>query len=118
MLGPDAIRRIADRGGVIGLILARHQLNDADANPDPDSPAGTAPTVRRHIDAIRECLGAATNDHVGIGSDLDGFIKPTMAGIETAADLERLEQPLRDAYEDADSILHGNALRVARWALG
>jgi microsomal dipeptidase-like Zn-dependent dipeptidase len=118
MLGPDAIRRIADRGGVIGLILARHQLNDADVNPDPDAPAGTAPTVRRHIDAIRECLGAATNDHVAIGSDLDGFIKPTMAGIENAADLKRLEQPLRDAYEDADSILHGNALRVARWALG
>ena len=41
-----------------------------------------------------------------------------MAGIETAADLKRLEQPLCDAYEDADAILHCNALRVARWALG
>ena len=47
MVSPDAIGRIAARGGVIGLIMARHQLNDGDVNPDPDALAGTAPTVRR-----------------------------------------------------------------------
>jgi microsomal dipeptidase-like Zn-dependent dipeptidase len=118
MLSPETIRRIAARGGVIGLIMARHQLNDGDVNPDEDDPRQTPKVVIRHIDAIREALGAATNDHVAIGSDLDGFIKPTMAGIETVADLASFEAPLRAAYGDADAILSGNALRVARWALG
>ncbi len=118
MLSDATIRRIADRGGVIGLIMAQHQLNDGDVNPDPDDPRNTAPAAIRHIDAIRTALGAATNDHVAIGSDLDGFIKPTMAGIETVADLASFEAPLRAAYPDADSILAGNSLRVARWALG
>jgi microsomal dipeptidase-like Zn-dependent dipeptidase len=118
MLSPATIRRIAARGGVIGLIMARHQLNDGDVNPHPDDPRATPPVILRHIDAIRDALGAATNDHVAIGSDLDGFIKPTMAGIETVADLASFEAPLRAAYADADAILSGNALRVARWALG
>jgi microsomal dipeptidase-like Zn-dependent dipeptidase len=118
MLSAETIRRIATRGGVIGLIMARHQLNDGDVNPDEDDPKQTPKVVIRHIDAIRDALGAATNEHVAIGSDLDGFIKPTMAGIETVADLATLEEPLRAAYPDADAILSGNALRVARWALG
>jgi microsomal dipeptidase-like Zn-dependent dipeptidase len=118
MLSPETIRRIAARGGVIGLIMAQHQLNDGDINPDPDDPRNTPGVVIRHIDAIRAVLGAATNDHVAIGSDLDGFVKPTMAGIETVADLASFEEPLRAAYGDADAILNGNALRVARWALG
>jgi microsomal dipeptidase-like Zn-dependent dipeptidase len=119
MLSPQTIKRIAARGGVIGLIMARHQLNDGDVDPRPDDPAATPPVLTRHIDAIRECLGAATDDHVAIGSDLDGFIKPTMAGIETVADLATLEAPLREAYpESAAAILSDNALRVARWALG
>ena len=118
MLSPATIRQIAARGGVIGLIMARHQLDDGGVNPDPDDPAATPAVLRRHIDAIRETLGTAANDHVAIGSDLDGFIKPTMAGIETAANLRSLEAPLRAAYADAEAILSGNALRVARWALG
>jgi microsomal dipeptidase-like Zn-dependent dipeptidase len=118
MLSPDTVHRIAARGGVIGLIMARHQLNDGDVNPHPKDPKATPGVLIRHIDAIRKSLGAATNEHVAIGSDLDGFIKPTMAGIETAADLASLEEPLRDAYDDAEAILSGNALRVARWALG
>jgi microsomal dipeptidase-like Zn-dependent dipeptidase len=118
MLSPATVRRIAARGGVIGLIMARHQLNDGDVNPHPDDLEATPGVLIRHIDAIRKSLGATTNDHVAIGSDLDGFIKPTMAGIETAADLASLEEPLREAYDDAEAILSGNALRVARWALG
>jgi microsomal dipeptidase-like Zn-dependent dipeptidase len=118
MLSPETIRKIAARGGVVGLIMAQHQLNDGDINPDDDDPRNTAPVVMRHIDAIRKALGATTNEHVAIGSDLDGFIKPTMKGIETVADLASFDAPLRAAYPDADAILSGNAVRVARWALG
>lgn len=119
MLAPKTIRQIARRGGVIGLILARHQLNDNAGVANPDDPAETAPLLQRHIDAIRSHVPGHTNAHVAIGSDLDGFIKPTVAGIETAADLATLVAPLREAYgDDAEMILSGNAMGVARKALG
>lgn len=118
MLRPRTIRRIAARGGVIGLILARHQLNENAEVADPDDPKETPAVLRRHIDAIRLQVPGHTNRHVAIGSDLDGFIKPTVAGIETAGDLGTLVAPLQEAYgEDAEMILSGNAMRVARKAL-
>ena len=119
MLTPERIRRIALRGGVIGLILARHQLNEEAGVVDPDDPAETPKVLRAHIDEIRRHVPSHTNAHVGIGSDLDGFIKPTVAGIDTAGDLATLEAPLRQAYgDDAEMILSGNALNVAKAALG
>ena len=94
---------------MVGLILARHQLQDGRA--DGEGIEHTVETVRAHVDKIREVSGS--NHHVGIGSDLDGFIKPTMSGVESAEDLAKLEQALRVAYpDDADAILSGNALRV------
>jgi microsomal dipeptidase-like Zn-dependent dipeptidase len=70
-----------------------------------------------HIDAI--CRAAsASHKHVGIGSDLDGFIKPTMSCIESVADFVHLRGPLTEAYpDDVDAILGGNAERVLRKAL-
>jgi microsomal dipeptidase-like Zn-dependent dipeptidase len=109
MLTAESIRQIARRGGVIGLILARHQLQDG--RGDGEGIDHTVETVRAHVDKIREITGS--NDHVGIGSDLDGFIKPTMSGIEAADDLAKLEDALRRAYPDAaDAILWQNASRV------
>ena len=57
---------------------------------------------------------------MGIGSDLDGFIKPTLAGVETAEDMCKLEVALADRYgpASADQICSGNALRMLydyRW---
>jgi membrane dipeptidase len=119
MLSPATIRRIARRGGVIGLILARHQINDAAGVVETEDPAETPKALIRHIDAIRAHVPTHTNAHVALGSDLDGFIKPTVAGIETAGDLAMLEAPLREAYgDDAERILAGNALDVVRTALG
>jgi membrane dipeptidase len=114
MLERDTVERIAARGGVIGLILARHQLQDG--RHDGEGIAHTIETIRAHIDHIYDITH--THDHVGIGSDLDGFIKPTMSCIERAADMARLELPLRAAYPaDAEAILFGNAHRVVRQAL-
>jgi microsomal dipeptidase-like Zn-dependent dipeptidase len=119
MLTPERIRRIAARDGVIGLILARAQLNDGAGVVKPDDPAETPKVLKAHIDEIRRHVPDHTNAHVGIGSDLDGFIKPPVAGIETAGDLATLEEPLRQAYgDDAEMILSGNALNVVKKALG
>jgi microsomal dipeptidase-like Zn-dependent dipeptidase len=109
MLDPATIKEISRRNGVIGLILARHQLQDGRA--DGDGIDHTVETICAHVDKIREVTGS--NDHVGIGSDLDGFIKPTMSAMESAEDLAKLEDALRREYPvDADAILSGNAVRV------
>lgn len=114
MLDRATIERIAARDGVVGLILARHQLQDG--RTDGEGIEHTLATIRAHVDRIHEITGS--HAHTAIGSDLDGFIKPTMSAVETAPDLAALERPLEEVYpEDADAILSGNALRVVRRAL-
>jgi microsomal dipeptidase-like Zn-dependent dipeptidase len=117
MLSPATIRRIAARGGVIGLIFAQHQLNEKAGVEDPDDLRGSIGVIRNHVEQIRRCSGSY--DHVAIGSDLDGFIEPTLAGIETARDLRQLVVPLEEELgADARKLLSGNAIRVAEAALG
>lgn len=109
-----AVRRIAARDGVIGLILARHQLQDGLS--DGDRLDHTIKTMRAHIERIREIAGS--NAHVGIGSDLDGFIKPTMSEVERAEDLAKVDDALHAAYpDDGEAITSGNAVRVLRRVL-
>ena len=100
------IAKIAARGGVVGLILAQHQLNDGLRRTNTKTLPQTMDVIDRHIAAI----GA---DHVALGSDLDGFIKPTMGGVESAADLKPFAAMLRARHpEVAEKILAQNALRV------
>jgi membrane dipeptidase len=100
------IVRIAARGGIVGLILAQHQINDGLRRSDTRTLAESVEILARHIDAIGP-------QHVALGSDLDGFIKPTLGGIETAADLAPLAAALRARYPgEAELILEGNARRV------
>jgi microsomal dipeptidase-like Zn-dependent dipeptidase len=116
-LSEETVRRIAERDGVIGLILAQHQLNDGIRDEDTKELSETVEVLRRHIDAIAAAAGSPA--HVGIGSDFDGFIKPTAGGLEKIADLALLRDPLAELYPaDVDAILAGNALRVLRRVLG
>jgi microsomal dipeptidase-like Zn-dependent dipeptidase len=108
------VARIAARGGVIGLIFAQHQITDGLQRADTKTLDESIAILARHIDAIGP-------QHVALGSDLDGFIKPTLGGIETAADLKPLAAALRARYpEQAEAMLEGNARRVieARFATG
>ena len=68
----------------------------------------------RHIDRIREITGS--HRHTAIGTDFDGFIKPTLPGLEDAGDMHRLEDALNDRYgaDDAELIASANVLRLAR----
>jgi microsomal dipeptidase-like Zn-dependent dipeptidase len=122
MLDRPVLERIAARDGVVGLIFAQHQLYDG----------LSAGTLRRHGLRVRkgkrfdesfevlchhiDCIGDATGSHrhTAIGSDFDGFIKPTLAGLQDMRDMERLEERLRERYgdEDAERICSGNALRL------
>ena len=116
-LAEDTLRRIAARGGVVGLILAQHQLNDGVRKKPTKRLEESIEVICRHIDRIEEIAGPG---HVGLGTDLDGFIKPTMAGLETATDLAKLRDPLVARYRDeakVDAFLYGNARRVVERAL-
>jgi microsomal dipeptidase-like Zn-dependent dipeptidase len=105
------VRRIAARGGLMGLILARHQAADGLARPH--SLEDSIALLCRHIDRLRELTGS--HHHTAIGTDLDGFIKPTISGLEDAGRLPLLERALRERYgADADLITSENALRVLR----
>jgi microsomal dipeptidase-like Zn-dependent dipeptidase len=115
-LTAETVQRVVARDGVVGLILAQHQLNDGLRGDDAKTLPETVEVLRRHIDAIREAAGS--HAHVGIGSDFDGFIKPTAGGLERIEDLKQLRDPLAELYpDDVDAILSGNALRVLRRVL-
>jgi microsomal dipeptidase-like Zn-dependent dipeptidase len=112
MLDAPTIERIAERRGVVGLIMAQHQLNDGIRKKERRFEDSFA-VICKHIDKFHEITGS--HEHVAIGSDLDGFVKPMMGGLETPADLRRLEERLAARYgDDAELITSGNAIRVLR----
>lgn len=113
----QTVREIQRREGVIGLIMAQHQLNDGIRKRETKSLADSLEVIYRHIDKIANITD--DHQHVALGSDFDGFIKPTMGGLENMAAIKDLERELRVKYPaDADAITSGNVLRVLRkvWA--
>jgi microsomal dipeptidase-like Zn-dependent dipeptidase len=116
-LTEETVRRIGERDGVVGLILAQHQLNDGVRKRRTRRLEESIDVICRHIDRIEEVAGPG---HVALGTDLDGFVKPTMGGIETAADLAKLRRPLLEKYHDdakVEAFLYGNARDVIHRAL-
>jgi microsomal dipeptidase-like Zn-dependent dipeptidase len=104
-LSAETAKRIQERGGLIGLITAQHQLGST------QDAAESQAVVGKHLEAIT----ALGNGHeaTAIGSDLDGFVKPTLKGLDRASDLQVLEQWIREAQPaNAEKILYGNARRV------
>ncbi len=109
-LADGTARKIAERGGVIGLIGAQHQLGDARSEVE------SASLVKAHLDAIGTAVGGASSV-AALGTDIDGFIKPTLEGFEKAEDFAKLETWVRNAGQsDPEAILHGNAERVIKAA--
>jgi microsomal dipeptidase-like Zn-dependent dipeptidase len=118
MLDSAAIERIAARQGVVGLIFADHQILDGLRRRHTESFDDSFEILARHIDRIAEITGS--HRHTAIGSDLDGFIKPTLAGLQTMADMKPLGQALTARYgaADAELLASGNALRLLRAGWG
>lgn len=109
-LSAETARKIAEREGVIGLIGAQHQLGDTSASD------GSAALIKKHLDAIGAAVGDASSV-AALGTDIDGFIKPTLVGFERAEDFASLEKWVRQSGQtDPEAILHGNAERVIRAA--
>jgi microsomal dipeptidase-like Zn-dependent dipeptidase len=104
-LSAATAERIHARGGLIGLITAQHQIGTTCTRK------GARKAVRRHMDAIRDACGNHTA--TALGTDIDGFIKPTLKGFQTAADYAVLAEWVEeDQGADAKAILHDNARGV------
>src|SRR5687768_2209448 len=111
------IRAIAERGGVIGVVLYDRFL----LPPDELAHRRAAwSDVVRHIDHICQLTGECA--HAGIGSDLDGGFgrEHVPEELETIADLPELAAALSDAgYAEPDiaRIMGGNWLEFFRRSL-
>ena len=118
-ISDEQIRLVAERGGVIGIVIDNWMLKSG-WRQNPDRSRVSLETVADHIDHICQLSGSA--HHVGIGSDLDGgYGSEQIPGdINTIADLVKLEPVLRSrGYNDTDinGVMHGNFLRFFRDAL-
>ncbi len=117
-LDEQTVKLIAGRDGVIGLIFAQHQLNDGLRRTKTKTFEDSFEVICSHLDRIAEITGS--HRHTAIGSDFDGFIKPTLGGLESMTDMAGLEAALRERYGagDAELICAENALRVLRAGWG
>jgi len=108
----ETIKAVAARGGVLGCILCEHFMTSGLSVAS--SLEGSLEALCRHIDKIHELTGSY--DNIGIGSDLDGYIKPALPGLEDMSRMKELQAHLRTRYGagDAEKISSGNALRVLR----
>ncbi len=118
-LSDDMIRLLAERDGVMGIVLFGPFLH-------PDWRTGERrslipfTTILDAIDHVCQVTGSA--QHVGIGSDLDGGfgVNSIPAGMDTIADLWWLTGGLRKrGYSEADieAIVGGNFIRKLRQSL-
>jgi membrane dipeptidase len=105
-LKDEQLKAIAQRGGVIGIVLYSPFLKTTENKP-------TLEDVYAHADYMIELLG---EDHVGIGSDMDGArIEDFPDGLRSVADLPRIGAFfIAKGYSEnrVRKIMSGNFLRV------
>ena len=115
-LSAPTIREIAHRQGVMGVIFCKHWTSTGLFQPT--SQAESFEIIKLHIERIHDLTGCY--DHIALGSDLDGYIKPMLPGLEDMAMMPDLADFLRGQYGAAvaEKILSGNALDVLRRGWG
>jgi membrane dipeptidase len=117
-LTDEMIRRLAERGGVVGVVpynsflRSEWQVSDGKTIPLDD--------VIKMIDHICQVTGRAA--HVGLGSDFDGGfgVASTPAEIDTVADLQKIGPALTArgySEKDVAAILGQNWIEILRRGL-
>jgi len=106
------LRRLAESGGLIGLSIVPFFIDRG------------CRTFARFMDHLEHVIQTAGIDHVGFGSDFDGFDyveDPRIEGLDDISCYARIGEALAaSGYSDADvsQVLGGNWLRVIRSTLG
>ena len=112
------IRRIAERGGVIGAAMDAWMLDiQAGQGGQGARTTATLETVADHIDHVCQVAGSAR--HAALGTDLDGGFgtEQSPTDLDTIADLAVVPAILRRrGYSEPDiaGIMHGNWLALIR----
>jgi microsomal dipeptidase-like Zn-dependent dipeptidase len=104
------LKKIADSGGMVGVIFMPYWL----------TPSAGKRGVNGIVQTLRHFIDVAGGDHVGIGTDFDGFTDPP-DDLPDASHLGRLTQRLlaeRFTPQQISQIWGGNALRVLRQGWG
>jgi len=110
-LSDEQLEALAAKGGVVGVVFV----------PSFIAPEREAQNLERILDHIDHIVQVAGVDHVGLGSDFDGFDGPPPAGLEDATCFPAITAGLvaRGYGEDAvRKILGGNLLRVFEQVVG
>lgn len=112
-LSDATVRRIGERGGLIGLSASERHLTNGLRRRGTRTWQDTVEVICAHVERIRDLTGG-TFEHVAIGSDMDGFIRPAVHGLEHAGRMAALRDALLERYgdEDVERICSGNALRL------
>lgn len=118
-LSDEMIRGLAERDGVMGIVMYNRFLDQTWTPTDPKTSLTLARVVAA-IDHVCQVTGSAA--HVGIGTDFDGGFgtEAIPYELDTVADLYQIANALtRAGYEDTDvdAIMSGNMLRKLREGL-
>jgi membrane dipeptidase len=118
-LSDAVIRRLAERGGVMGVVMMNQFLSTRWSPMD----IKTKPSISEVVDVIDYvCQLTGSAQHVGLGSDFDGGFgaESTPNGLDTVSDLYAIAQALASrGYSEVDvlAIMGENFLRVLRASL-
>ncbi len=112
-ISDEQIQSIAQRGGIVGVVLYTGMLK-------PKGQIASLSDVADHIDHLCQLTGSS--DHAAIGSDLDGGFgtECSPSDLDTIYDIHKLEEVLANRgyiAEDIDNVFFGNAARFLRQSL-
>ena len=118
-LSDEMIRRLADRDGVMGIMMYNRYLRKDWHHTDPKRKV-TLDHVADVIDYVCQLTGSVR--HVGIGSDIDGgyAYRSLPEEIDSSTDLWLLKDKLAArgfSADDVEVILAGNMLRMLQQTL-
>jgi len=110
-LTDEQLEGVASKGGVVGVTFVPGFVTE-------DENQATLKRVLDQIDYMVKTMGV---DHIGLGSDFDGFFNSKVQGLEDVTRLPRLTAGLVErgyGEEDVKKILGGNFMRVFREVVG
>ena len=118
-LSDTQIRLLAERDGIMGIVLYNRFLKKGYVDADPKENVRVADVVA-HIDHVCQVLGTAA--HVGLGSDLDGGFgrEDAPAELDSCADLGKIGGALAErgySAVEVNGIMGDNWVRLLRDAL-
>jgi membrane dipeptidase len=110
-LDDEQLIDIAEGGGVVGVTFVPSFL----------APEGEQASLEKLLDHVEHIARVAGEDHVGLGSDFDGFGPPAPLGLEDVTRMPGITAGLLDrGYSEPqiEKVIGGNFMRVFRQVVG